>query len=70
MKDLTFFVVAILALALVLALTFRWLYPHVELTPELTGLFIFAALVLKMAFSWLWSLRKKSHAPTGKKADS
>jgi hypothetical protein len=61
MKDLTLSVVAVLALALVIGLAFHWLYPSVNLTSELSGLFVFVAVLLKLVFAKLWSLRKKPH---------
>ena len=60
MKEMTLTVVVVLALALVLGLAFRLVYPRVELTAELAGLFVFVALVLKLAFSKLWSMKKKA----------
>ena len=68
MKDLTLTVVAVLLLALAITLTFHWVYPRVELTAELIGLFVFAALVLKLVFSKLWSMRKKPGGKTSSKA--
>lgn len=59
MKDLTLTIVAVLMLALVITLGFHWVYPRVELTGELIGLFVFVALVLKLIFSALWSKRRK-----------
>jgi hypothetical protein len=60
MKELTLNIVAVLSLALVLGLAFRLLYPRVEITAELAGLIVFVALVLKLAFSKLWSMKKKA----------
>jgi hypothetical protein len=60
MKELTLTVVAVLCLALVLGLAFHLLYPRVEITAELAGLIVFVALVLKLAFSKLWSMKKKA----------
>lgn len=63
MKDLAVSAVVVLALALVIGLAFRWLYPLVALTSELAGLFVFVALLLKFVFSKLWSLRNKPRPP-------
>lgn len=59
MKDLTLSVVGVLALALVIGLAFHWLYPSVTLTSELSGLFVFVAVLLKLVLAKLWSLLKK-----------
>jgi hypothetical protein len=66
MKDLTLSVVVVVALALGIGLGFHWLYPRVDLTNELAGLFVFVAVVLKLVFSKLWSLRQRSRAEAGK----
>jgi hypothetical protein len=58
MKELTLSVVVILAIALGFGLVFRWIYPRVDLTPELAGLFVFVAVALKLVVSKLWSRRK------------
>jgi hypothetical protein len=68
MKDLTLSIVGVLAIALCISLAFHWLYPRVTLTGELIGLFVFVALVLKLALSKLWSLRKKPGTDAGTKA--
>jgi hypothetical protein len=68
MKDLTLSVVGVLALALGIGLGFHWLYPRVDLTNELAGLFVFVALVLKLVFSKLWSLLQKPRIPTDAEA--
>jgi NhaP-type Na+/H+ or K+/H+ antiporter len=62
MKDLTLSVVGVLTLALGIGLVFHWLYPLVELSSELAGLFVFVAVVLKLVLSRLWSLRHKARA--------
>jgi hypothetical protein len=69
MKDLTLSIIGVLAIALVISLGFHWLYPRVALTGELLGLFVFVALILKLAISKLWSLRKKPDAQAGTKAE-
>lgn len=68
MKDLTLSAVGVMVIALVIGLVFRWVYPLVNLTGELAGLFVFAALVLKVVLSKLWSLRKKSRPPADAEA--
>jgi MFS-type transporter involved in bile tolerance (Atg22 family) len=40
----------------------------VDLTSELASLFVFVALVLKLGFSKLWSLRQKTRTPMDKEA--
>lgn len=47
-KDLTLSVAAVVALALGLGFAFRWLYPNVDLTAELGGLFLLVALLLRL----------------------
>jgi hypothetical protein len=68
MKDMTLSLVGVLAIALVIGLAFRWVYPGVELTGELAGLFVFVALVLKLVLSKLWSLWRKPRAPADAEA--
>lgn len=60
---MTLSAVVVLAIALVIGLAFHWLYPLVNMTAELAGLFVFVALVLKLVFAKLWSLRNKSRPP-------
>lgn len=69
MKDLTLSVVSVLALALLIGLGFRWIYPQVDLTNELAGLFVFVAVVLKLILSKLWALRQKPRTPADAGAD-
>lgn len=59
MKDLTLTALIVVALALAMGLVFHWLYPRVEITGQLAGLFIFVALGLKLAFSKLRPPRRK-----------
>lgn len=69
MKDLTLSIVGVLTLALCIGLAFHWLYPRVELTNELAGLFVFLAVVLKLIVTKLWSLRRQSRTSAGVEAD-
>lgn len=62
---MTLSIVGILALALGIGLLFHWLYPLVNLTSELMGLFVFVAVTLKLLLGKLWSLRQKPSAPVG-----
>jgi hypothetical protein len=59
MKDLTLSVVGVLAIALGIGLAFHWLYPRVDMTSELAGLFVFVAIALKLGISKVLSLRQK-----------
>lgn len=68
MKDLTLSIAATLALALGIGLAFHWLYPLVNLSSELAGLFVFVAVLLKLVFSKLWSLLHKPRAPADAEA--
>jgi hypothetical protein len=63
MKNLTLTAAGVMLLALLISLLFRALYPGVEMTSELAGLFVFVAVVLKLIGSTLWSLRRKPAAP-------
>lgn len=65
MKDLTLSIVVVLALALGIGLAFHWFYPLVNKSSELAGLFVFVAMVLRLAFTKLWALRNKPQAPAG-----
>jgi hypothetical protein len=69
MKDLTLSFAAVLALALGIGLGFHWLYPLVDLTNEMAGLFVLVALVLKLIVSKLWSLRRTQPTQADPKAD-
>jgi hypothetical protein len=68
MKDLTLSVASVIVLALLLGLAFHWIYPLVELTGELAGLFTFIALVIKLVAGRLWSLLRRPVAPPGAEA--
>ena len=70
MKDLTLSIAATLALALALGigLAFHWLYPLVNLSSELAGLFVFVAVLLKLVFSKLCALLQKPRAPADAEA--
>lgn len=62
-KDWSLSALAVLSLALLIGLAFRWLYPHVTLTPELAGLFVFIALGLKLLVSRLWAAVRRPATP-------
>lgn len=62
-KDLTLSVAAVVALALGLGFVFRWVYPNVDLTAELGGLFLLVALVLRLVATRLRALLTRSPAP-------
>jgi hypothetical protein len=62
MKDLTLSVVIVLMIALGIGLAFHWLYPRVDITAQLAGLFVFVAVALKLTFAKLWSLLHKPGA--------
>lgn len=68
MKDLTLSIAATLALALGIGLAFHWLYPLVNLSSELAGLFVFVAVLLKLVFSKLCALLQKPRAPADAEA--
>ena len=68
MKDLTLSFVSVVAIALALGLVFHWVYPLVDLTGELAGLFVFVALVLRLAGAKLWALRQRPQPAAETKA--
>lgn len=55
MKDLTLSAVAVIALALLIGLGFHGLYPRVEPSAELAGLFVFVAFVLRLLAAKVWA---------------
>ncbi len=63
MKDLSLSIVGVLLIALALALAFHWLYPLVDIGANLAGLFVFVAVVLKLALAWLWRATHKPPQP-------
>lgn len=69
MKDLTLSVVGVIALAVCIGLGFHWLYPRVEPTNELAGLFVFVALVVKLVVLKLWSLKQRPKTPANAGTD-
>lgn len=65
-KDLGSSLAGVAVLALLIGLLFAWLYPQVELTPELGGLFLLIALPLRWAGARLWGwLRPAPPPPPG-----
>lgn len=63
-KDLTLSVVGIVVLALGIGLAFHWLYPRVELSAELAGLFALVAVVLRLLIGKGWALLRKPPPPS------
>ena len=61
MKDLSLSVAGVLALALALAMAFHWVYPLVDIGANLAGLFVFVAVVARLALGKLWALLHKPH---------
>lgn len=59
-KDLTLSLAGVVALALLFGLAFGRLYPHVELSAELGGLFLLVALVLRLIGGWLLGLVRRT----------
>jgi len=68
MKDLGLSVAGVLVLALAICLAFHWLYPLVDVGANLAGLFVFVAVVLKLAVGKLWTLLHKPRAAAGGEA--
>ena len=64
MKELTLSTAGVLALALGIGLTFHWLYPRVEPSGELAGLFAFVAAVLWLLLSKGLAVLRKPNSPT------
>jgi hypothetical protein len=65
MKDLSLSVAAVIGLALLLGLGFHAAYPRVEPSPELAGLFVFVATLLRWALAraWQWWRQRKAAPP-------
>lgn len=55
-KDLTLSIIAVVVLALGFGFVFSWLYPNVDLTAELGGLFLLMALLLRFVGARLRAL--------------
>ena len=66
MKDLTLSVVVVLVIALGIGLAFHWIYPRVNLTSELFGLFVFVAVALNWDFEAVVAAAKKARAEADK----
>lgn len=64
MKDLSLSVAGVLMLALGIGLAFHWLYPRVEPSGELAGLFAFVAALLWLLVVKGWALLRKPSPPT------
>jgi len=63
MKDLTLSaIVGVLGLALGIGLVFHWVYPLVALSAELAGVFVFAAIFLRLVLAKAWGLLHKAPA--------
>jgi hypothetical protein len=58
-KDFSLSVAGVLALALGMALAFHWTYPDVDIGTNLAGLFVFVALVMRLAIGKLWAATHK-----------
>jgi hypothetical protein len=52
LKDLSLNAAGIVALAVLLGLGFRALYPEVDVGPELATLFVFVSAVLRLLLRW------------------
>ncbi|MDO9094108.1 MAG: hypothetical protein Q7U99_15895 [Rubrivivax sp.] len=61
LKDLSLsVVVSVLLLALGIGLVFHWVYPRVEPSNELAGLFFLVAVVLRLTLARLLAWRRKA----------
>jgi uncharacterized membrane protein (DUF4010 family) len=65
MKDMSLAVFAVIALALVIGLVFFAVYPRIEPTAELAGLFVFIAGLLRWVGARLWALLRKRQPGSG-----
>ncbi len=65
MKDFTVSVVGVLLLALCIGLAFHWIYPRVEPSSELAGLFVFVALLLRLLLAKAWALWRRPRPSAG-----
>jgi hypothetical protein len=63
MKDLTASAAAVFLLALLIGVVFHWVYPTVEPSAELAGLFGFVALVLRLLAVKIAGLLRRPRAP-------
>lgn len=63
MKGLTLSVAGVLLLALAIGLAFHWLYPRVEPSAELAGLFAFVAVLLRLLLTRGWALLRRPSPP-------
>jgi hypothetical protein len=64
-KEWTISAAVIALLALAIGLLFHWIYPTVELTMELAGLFGFIALFLRLIAGRLAAWVRRPRTPTG-----
>lgn len=62
MKEWTLSALAVALMALLIGLLFHWVYPSVEPSTELAGLFGFLALLLRVAGGRLASLWRRPPA--------
>jgi hypothetical protein len=62
-KELTLSAAAVTLLALAIGLLFHWIYPMVEPSAELAGLFSFVALVLRLLAGKLTAQLRRSRTP-------
>lgn len=60
MKDLTVSATSVVIIAVGIGLVFHWLYPRVDISAELMGLFVFIAAILKLTGSKTWSLLRNT----------
>lgn len=68
MKEWTLAAAGAALLALAIGVLFHWVYPTVEPSAELAGLFCFVALVLRLLIGKLLALLRRLRAPHGPEA--
>jgi len=66
MKALSASAALIVIIALGLGLGFQTLYPEVELSADLLGLFVFVAMLLRLLGAKAWRLFGTARKPAGK----
>lgn len=64
MKDLTLSAAAVILIAVVLGLLFHAVYPRVEPSAELAGLFVFLAAVVRLLLGKAWAAWRSRRAGT------
>lgn len=65
MKEMSLAMFAVIALAMAIGLVFFAVYPRIEPSAELAGLFVFLAFLLRWVGTRLWTLLRKRQPGSG-----